>query len=242
MNPSLDFTQLNLTSAAIEIRYDNAFILWDRAGMIWSKANLTWFGLKSIQAEPNVTRFIINDRFDIMMSLDRSHLIDTKPTSSLKEFIEYSPTFLNLVMDSLDINKLGRIGFRLIYKKYFKDKDTAANAISSSNMMAIPTGKYFNIQGKVFSPVYSLIWEGESTAAKITLKAAGEKIDFNAPTGLEDEIPSVHVIKYAVIYDIDYYTINSVSKGQFNVKDWIEQAYHLIKRDSKYFIGLSNVS
>jgi len=240
MSSSIDFSNLKLTSATIEIRYDNAYILWDRSGMIWSKASQAWLGLKTTQAEPNVSRFIINDRFDVMVSLDRSHLIDTKPTSSLKEFIEYAPIFLNLVMDSLEINKIERIGFRLIFKKYFKDKDMAANAIVSSKMMNVPTGKYFNIQGKVLSPVYSLVWEGESTAAKVTLKAADTKIDFNVPSGLEDEIPPVHLTKYEVLYDIDYYTINAVSRGQFNVKDWIEQAYHLIKRDSKNFIGLSN--
>lgn len=46
--------------------------------------------------------------------------------------------------------------------------------------------------------------------------------------------------KYEVIYDIDYYTIKTVSRGQFNVKDWIEQAYHLIKRDSKNFMVLDH--
>jgi hypothetical protein len=240
MNSSLDFSQFKLTSATIEIRYDNAYILWDRAGLIWSEANLAWFGLKANQAEPNVTRFVINDRFDVMVSLDRSHLIDTKPTSSLKEFIEHAPTFLNLVMDSLNINKLERIGFRLIYKKYFKDKDTAAGTIIDSKIMTVPTNKIFNIQGKVLLPSYSFVWEGESTAAQIMLKAVDRKIDFKVPVGLEDEIPPVHLTKYEVIYDIDYYTIKTVSRGQFNVKDWIEQAYHLIKRDSKNFMVLDH--
>lgn len=239
MSQSLDFTQLKLVSATIEIRYDTAYILWDRAGLIWSKASLKWQDLKINQADPNTTRFIINDRFDLLVSLDRIHIIDSKPTANLKEFIEYADIFINLVMESLDIAKLTRIGFRLIYNKYFPDKNMAAEALVSSKMMVVPKSKFFNIQGKVLSPVYSLIWEGESTAVKVTLSARDKKVEFNAPPGLE-EVPSVNVTKHDVLYDIDYYTIKPVSKGQFNVREWIEQTYQLIKRDSKYFMSLSN--
>lgn len=240
MSSTLDFTHLKLISATIEIRYDNAYILWDRAGQIWSKASNAWDGLKASHVEPNISRFMINDRFDVSVSLDRAHLIDTKPTSSLKELIEYSPKFLNLVMDCLDVNKLQRIGFRLIYNKYFEDKELAANAIVSSKLMTVPTGKYFNIKGKVLLPSYSIVWEGESTAVKLAILARDRKVEFNAPSGLEEELPSVHSTKYDVAYDIDYYTINAVSRGQFNVKDWVEQAYHIIKRDSINFMDLSN--
>lgn len=239
MSAPLDFTQLKLTSATLEIRYDKAYILWDRAGRIWSKASLEWKNLKTNQAEPNVTRFTIEDRFDLLVSLDRAHLIDLKPTSSLKEFVEYATIFINLVMESLDISKLTRIGFRLIYNKYFLDKNMAAEALVSSKMMVVPKGKFFNIQGKVSLPIYSLTWEGESTGVRVTLSARNKKIELNVPPGM-DEITSVDITKYEVLYDIDYYTINTVSRGQFNVKDWLDQTYQLIKRDSKFFMDLGN--
>ncbi|MEN6373832.1 MAG: hypothetical protein ABFD75_03485 [Smithella sp.] len=239
MSTSLDIAQLKLTSATVELRYDKAYIIWDRAGFFWSEISLNWPDSKINQVEPNISRFIINDRFDLMLSLDRSHIIDLKPTSSLKEFTEYASIFLNLVMESLNISKLTRIGFRLVYNKYFPDKNRAADTLVSTKMMVVPQGKIFNIQGKVVQPKYSLTWEGESTAAKVTLFTREKKIEITVPPGVED-VHSINITKYELIYDIDYYTISPVSRGQFNVKDWIEQAYQLIKRDSKFFMDLGN--
>ena len=39
MAPVLDLSQLKPYRATIEVRYDNAYLLWDRAGQIWAKLN-----------------------------------------------------------------------------------------------------------------------------------------------------------------------------------------------------------
>lgn len=236
MPAKLDLSQLKLCRAVIEIRYDNAYTLWDRAGLIWSKACSIWAGLKTIKAEPNTTTFILNERFELSVSIDKAHLIDAKPSSSLKEFMENAELFVNLVSDSLDIAQFTRLGFRLIYSKVFPDKITAANTLISSKMLIIPEGKHFNIEGKPLLPKYSLTWEGESTGVRVTLVAQEKKVDLDVPLGIEEFSP-VHIKKHEVIYDIDYYTMKSVSKGQLNVTEWISQAYHLIKRDSQFFMG-----
>ena len=76
MTTVLDLAQLKLRQAAIEIRYDNAYVLWDRAGLIWSRASAEWSKLRMIEAAPNITKFILNDRMELEVKLDRAHLID----------------------------------------------------------------------------------------------------------------------------------------------------------------------
>lgn len=103
-------------------------------------------------------------------------------------------------------------------------------------MIGIPSGKHFNIEGQVLMPTYSLRWEGESTGVRVNLTAQNKTIDLNVNPGVE-EITPVHVERSEVVYDIDYYTLKNTKKGQLNVREWISQAYHLVKRDSNVFMG-----
>lgn len=220
----------------MEIRFDNAYILWDRAGLVWSKVSSAWPNLKMGKAEPMVTTFVFDDRYELTLRLDKAHLIDLRPSSSLKEFMVNAELFVSLVADSLDITEFTRLGFRLIFSKKFQNKTEAANALISTKMISVPSGKHFNIEGKVLMPNYSLRWEGDSTAVRVKLTAQDKKIDLNVGPGVE-EITPVHIERSEVIYDIDYYTLKNTKRGQLNVKEWISQAYHLVKRDSNVFMG-----
>lgn len=236
MKNSLDLSSLKLTQATMEIRFDNAYMLWDRAGLVWSKASSIWTNLKMGKAEPMVTTFIVDDRYELSIQLDKAHFIDMQPISSLKEFMVNAELFVALVVDSLDITEFTRLGFRLLYSKKFQDKTEAANAFISTKLINAPRGKHFNIEGKILMPNYSLRWEGESTGVRVKLTAQDKKIDLTVGPGVEEILP-VHVERSEVIYDIDYYTLKNTRKGQLNVKEWISQAYHLIKRDSNVFMG-----
>ena len=236
MNDSLSLSNLKLLQATIEIRYNNAYLLWDRSGLIWSKASSKWVNLKIVKADPMVTNFLIDDRYEASVQLEKAHFIDLKPSSSLKEFIANAELFVTLVADTLDLTEFTRLGFRLIYYKRFNNKVEAADSLISTKMINVPSGKHFNIEGKVLTPKYSLKWEGESMGVRVELSAQNKKIDLDVKPGME-EIAPVHVERFEIVYDIDYYTLKNTTKGQLNVKDWISQSYHLIKRDSKVFMG-----
>jgi len=236
MNASLDLSRFKLNHATIEIRFNNAYILWDRAGLIWSKASSKWANLKMGKAEPMVTTFIIDDRYEMSVKLDKAHFIDLKPSSSLKEFMANAELFVTLVAGTLDITEFTRLGFRLIYRKKCDDKVKAADALISTKRINVPRGKHFNIEGKVLMPSCSLRWEGESTGVRVVLSAQDKRIDLDVTPGVE-EIDPVHIEQSEVVYDIDYYTLKNTTIGQLNVKEWISQAYHLIKRDSDVFMG-----
>jgi hypothetical protein len=236
MQKSIDLSNLKLTQATMEIRFQNAYILWDRTGLVWSKASSEWPNIKMGKADPMVTTFTLDDRYEIALKLDRAHLVDMQPSSSLKELMENSEIFVNLVADCLDITEFTRLGFRLIFSKKFQDKTEAANALILTKVMSVPIGKHFNIEGQVLMPEYSLKWEGESTGVRVKLSAQDKKIDLNVVPGVE-EITPLHIQHSEIVYDIDYYTLKNTKRGQLNVKEWISQAYHLVKRDSKVFTG-----
>ena len=236
MDTKINFLDLKLRQAVLELRYDNVFELWDRAGTLWTKYSSMWPDLKPGKIEPSDTTFLLENQYDLAVKLDKAHIMDYKPSSNLDKFIERSDSFTKLVSKTLEILFFNRIGFRLIYTKAFSDKLLAANAVTSTKNIHVPEGRHFNINGKVFLPGYSIVWEGESAGIRISLKAQDRKIDFEAPPSVA-EIESIHLEKHELLYDVDYYTLGKVAIDQLNLKDWIQQIYHLIRRDSNYFLG-----
>lgn len=236
MATEFDLSQFTLRQAVFEIRYKEAYLLWDRAGQLWEAANNKWPNLKWVDIKPAKQLFKLNDTYELNVELSKAHLSDTKPSSSLKNFIEHSESFLNLATQTLNISEFTRLGFRLIYIRDYPDKISAANSMLDTKMIKTPEGKHFNISGKVLLPMYSLRWESETKGVRVTLQVQDKKIEFEAPIGLK-EVPSINLEKYELIYDIDYYTLAPIVKGQLKIKEWLSEAYQLIKRDSKVFMG-----
>ena len=62
------------------------------------------------------------------------------------------------------------------------------------------------------------------------------KILLDAPLG-ETALERVEKETFELIYDIDYFTVGTVDVGKFRASDWIPNATHVIRRDSKVFLG-----
>jgi hypothetical protein len=236
MTKSLNLDDFKLFQAVFEARYEKAYFLWDKSGEVWTAINQEWHTLKAEIIEPNNTTFLIDNKFQISVNIDKTSVIDLKPSSSLNDFTEVANKAFNIITTILRIEKFNRIGFRLIFIRDFPDKESSANAFIDTNLITIPKGKHFNIEGKVLLPTYKFNWESKSTTVRISLEVRDRKIDFDAHPSL-DEIDSLHITKHELVYDIDYYTLDIVSIGQLNIKEWITQTYHIIKRDSRNILG-----
>lgn len=235
MASTLTLDGFKLFQATFEIRYDEAFLLWDRAGVIWSTVSREWPHIKCNKAEPNNTTFTV-DNCQLSATLDKAHIIDLKPTSSLSEFINKTSKFVSILNDQLSIKQFKRIGFRLIYVRKYPDEEAVAKALIEIQNLKTPNGKCFNINNKVLKPTISYHLEDDTSSVRIALEARETKVNVE-PDPRVEELTPIHIVKNELIYDIDYSTIGVVSIGQLNVKEWINQIYHLIKRDSNHILG-----
>ncbi len=236
---SFDLDSFKLDQAVMEIRYGKAFVLWDRYGRILSELNSKWPDLKMREAKEKNQIFRINGRYDAGADLEKAYFIDLTPASTLKEFKIDADFFLSLIIKTLDIKELSRLGFRLVFRKKFHDKIEASESWTSMKMMSVPHGKHFNIQGKVMEPNYSIRWEGESTGVRTMLYVQNRQFDLDPEPYLE-EIEPIHIERHDLVYDIDYYTLKNILAGQLNIPEWISQVNHLIRRDSNGFFNQMN--
>jgi hypothetical protein len=236
MGSSIRIEDFKLFNATFEVRYDNAYILWDSAGKIWSEVGKKFNKMTLEKAEPNVTSFLVDDRFKASVLLDKFYIIDVAPQSSLKDFISASDVFAGIVSKFLEIKVFTRIGFRLVFLKEFASKSGAADMLLDSGLIKVPQGKIMNIESHVTLPQISYSLEGDNYSARILLQAREKKIDFEAPPEVK-ELESVHVVKNELLFDLDYSTTKNVSIGQLDIKEWLSQAYHVIRRDSSVLFG-----
>lgn len=244
---SLDLDQFSLFSATFEARSLPKFLQWDRAGLLTTGIFETQPGWDLIVATPDNITLKLEDRYTLAMALKTSGVAeehtsfavtDEKPKASLSGFIECVGRCLDVACDILEITEFTRIGLRLMFMKEYPDMSKASDAIFRTGLMKFPSTNLFGIDGKPASPTYILKWESEKNGTMIHLAAETRKIQFTPPA----EMVGVDAFKreYSrLLYDFDYYTKATVSRGQLQVADWINSALHLARRDStKVFEGL----
>lgn len=232
----LKFADFTLKRAIYEARYENAYLLWDFTGRIWNAMGKVFQNINMSKVEPNMTTCFADNQYELSVKIDRAHIIDLKPKSNLKDFIEKASDFVEIISELIEIKYFNRIGFRSIYIKEFESKKAAADEMLSSNLLEFSNEKHFNIEGVIQLPKYSFIWEGKSVSARITLNAQEKNINFEPPLDTE-ELKPINIKKNELAFDIDYFTTGGVKSGQLNVKEWISQAHHAIKRDAQGYLG-----
>jgi hypothetical protein len=232
----LRIDDFEVKQVAFEVRYANAYLLWDHAGALWAEAARIWPDLEIREAKPGVTIFSRPGKNDISVRLDKANFTFLRPKRNLDEFRANAATLIQLVCRQLEITDLSRIGFRIFYEKTYPDLHAASRAILDTVSIPAPPGKHFGIEGKYNSPEYTLRLEGKSTGMRFNMAARTGRLDFDAPWEI-DELESIHKEFHQVAFDIDYYTLAPVSIGQLNIQEWINNAYHVIKRDAHAFWG-----
>jgi hypothetical protein len=102
--------------------------------------------------------------------------------------------------------------------------------------MKVPSGKHFGIEGQSKEPHYALRWEGNALGVTVNLRTQARKFLVEPPLA-DQAFDRIEKETFDLDYDLDYYTMVPASVGQFRAKEWIEQAMHVIQRDSKVFLG-----
>lgn len=230
----LKLSDLTLESISFEARYDDGFLFWDKSGHVWDEMKRKLDKLQIRKAEPATTLFTMPNGYQLVAGLDRCYVQVTASDISMPEFVENSDLLLSCVCKHLALRKFSRLGARFIYAKRFESKKDSTGAVLSLNAMKIPVGKHFGIQGNVVGPEYRVRWETEKVGLYIQITDQTQTVNFEPPALIE-EIKAIKEDRFRMVYDVDYYTKSVVLLDQLNVKEWINNIHHLIKRDSDVF-------
>lgn len=234
----LDLSSFKLQRITLEIRYDNAFLIWDHAGIITRELSRNFPELKlKGQPQPNLQSAELGPGLSSSVLIDKAFIVSIYPTHSLEEFRVAADFFFSVVIRFLEISDLTRIGMRLIHEKKFETRDDVAKFLASSLPMLNREGDFFSVsKGGLKDADLSLRWEGDSTGCLVRIQSQDQKVEIDIPAEFRD-VNFPEVKRTAAIADIDYYAHLPTPVTKFRASAIIENWTKVVRRDLGSFLG-----
>jgi hypothetical protein len=231
-----------IRTVTFELRYERNYQHWDRAGRFWQTWLKNYPDTQLATANPNDIVFA-GSKLRAQSGIERSHIMFSKPGLNLKEFIPAAASFTETLTEVLEISSFRRIGFRVIYARRYPSIREATDAVLSLGLLkTIPPESFGIEEGHAHLPEYANRLEGPGLGVMFRIKAQEMNVSLEPPAELSDsDMVAIKSTFQEVVLDIDYYTTSVVLLSQFRTKDWLEAAYHAIRRDSPRLIGGINV-
>lgn len=235
----IDLGTMNIARVLLEVRFDNAYLIWDRAGQLWSAATKRWPTIENQEAQPGQILFIHPEKFKFETRLERCSIAAYSPNRTLSTFTEYADEFISLVIETLEIIEFTRIGFRIIFHQEYDSREESTASVAELRAINASPGPHFSKDERPVEINYLYRLEGEVTGTTVRVKSVRKNLDVAIPfdisfMGAESISKSMHLVEI----DIDFYTVQSAAVSQIDVREWISDAYHEIKRGAKSLLGI----
>lgn len=234
--PELSWSEFEPFSAAVEIRFDHAYLLWDRAGALWAEVRRTLKDLEPVQGSPNQTVFRIGRRWQFACEMERARVIDQQPDRSVEEIASKAHALFDGIRRVLEVSTYKRIGFRPQFRRVFERVEDASAALLNSGVISFPERQVFGNEGQPSFPEVAVRWNGKAHSVTQRIKVEERRAEVSLPGGPDiDKLVTVKkesVVTWSLDMDIDYFTVGEVLTTQWNSEEWLRQAMHVIRRDS----------
>jgi hypothetical protein len=228
--PLSSFQRLQVT---LELRFDEAFILWDRTGALWETVRRQFKVLKHTQVTPSQTGFNGDGRFAMTVALDRAVITDHKPSGGATATFDVMSTFTETVLRVLQVTMLKRVGTRFIYSHRCKDAEDARAKLAKALPLSFGGAEFFNIKPERVAPLVKVdVGDGE-LGYTVQLNANERKYEFAPPPevsalNLELQGETFHEL----VLDFDFFTARPMPTESLDIRLWLSGWNKALGRDA----------
>jgi len=221
-----DFKPLSVTC---ELRYKNAFLIYDRTGQVLRDLSETFTDIAVSAAAPQQTAFQAEEgTFTLEIGVCR--FTTSRFDRGAENFAKHCKAFFDSVASRLQIDVFTRIGLRFIARMDFKSLEESRAALASMSLANLRPTKRFNSSD---SPTEILLrWEDDAIGALFRLRAESNDLKVSAPPELRDHVPNIDKKIIGLTLDIDYYTVASVEREQWDSQEWVLQKLRIIRKEA----------
>ncbi len=230
----LSVADFKATNAVCELRYENAYLIYDRTGLVCHEARAFYTNCNVVTASPNQTIFQAEEGA-FALELSQCRFSTNKPDHSLEKFAGHCKTFFDSVTIHLDVRVFTRVGFRITFRKDYKDLDEAKATLNSLKLVNLRAEERFGAAPEPHEIFFR--WEGNQVGAMLRLKAESGKIDIILPPELEAEKSEIHKSFNGLTLDVDYYTVAPVERSQLDASAWILRSARTIRKNVDAIFG-----
>ena len=217
----------------MELRYDEAFVLWDRTGALWEAVRRQFKALKHTNVSPNQSTFIGDGRFGLSVALDRAIITDHKPSGGAKSTTEVMAKFADIVIQELQVPVLKRVGTRFIHRARCKDADDARAKLRQALPIQIGGATFFNIKTDQFSPHLKIDVSDGELGYTVQFHVNKRNYEFEVPPEMADlEFDQVKKTIDELVFDIDFFTAQPIPTESFDGAVWLSGWHKAIAKDA----------
>jgi hypothetical protein len=228
----LDF---KLRQATCELRYPDAFLIFDKTGDIYHELGKKFTNLKSDAATPAQTQMTADEGV-ISVEQQILRLTDNDPDLVLEKFAPNFKTLFDCVVDRLDLVAFTRIGLRQLFFKSYESAQQSEAALNALRLVQTGAEKRFGA-GPNIAELF-IRWEDKELGAVFRIKAEKGSLDAKFPFELGMAEKSIHKEFHRLVMDIDYYTIATVERDQWDPVTWITQSARIVRKEADRFLSL----
>lgn len=225
-----------LERAACEVRFATALMHWDRAGTVWTEMHRQQPDLALVVADPAKVHFRLGRSIELVSELDKLHVTVYAPRTGLDDLADVAATFFDVALAQLQVSELTRVGLRLFYFHRCQDMAAATEAFLATGCAAVPPSPHFVVDGKPTVLQYSARIEGEEKGVTVRISVEHRRMEFEPPPGISWLQPTQDE-SFGLLYDVDLFTRAPIGIEQLDLREWINQGRHVVRRDSGAFLA-----
>jgi hypothetical protein len=125
----IDFSDFQIDTATIELRYDPALLLWDKSGAIWTEV-LSYFPELRLQTAAPLQQVFESRQTRAVVELEAFRVI-SRGVDAEPLVVNVAQRMLQVCTDRLGISVFTRIGYREIRGRKFAESEEAVSTVSS---------------------------------------------------------------------------------------------------------------
>jgi uncharacterized protein (TIGR04255 family) len=221
-----DFKPVNVTC---ELRYRNAYLVYDRTGHVIKDVSEAFTNVVVQAAAPQQTAFT-SDEGSFTLEIGACRFTAARFERNGETFARQCKLFFGSAANELEIGVFTRIGLRYISRLEFKTLQESKAALASMMLANLKPTKRFNSSDSPTEVMFR--WEDEAIGAVFRLRAETADIKISAPPELRDYVPAVDKNIIGLTLDIDYYTVATVEREQWDAREWIVEKLRIIRKEA----------
>lgn len=224
----LSLEDFKIDRQVFEAKYPPNYLLWDRSGEMWATIARDFDGLKLVSAVPNTTQF---ESASFYLVVEQEVLrITSKDDTPTEKLIENAQSFFKVVVRFLEIELFTRLGLRTIWGKRFGTLTEVREAIKDFQMVRDFRAEEFGLKPNPPGVDLKITSEDKENGITIGLRTEKRHMEPQIPWEFQSDYDWTPKDRFALVVDVDYFTVSQVRKDQLDAEEWIGSSLRRIKK------------
>lgn len=204
-----DVNSLVLERLVYEVRFERGYLYWDNCGKIWNELVAKFPELEMATVSPQEAKFNYKEEnIDVSFSANQISINQLYP-SNLKLYTKIADEVFNVIISSLKIETLTRIGNRFFYLLKVGSSEESIDIINKIGCFNDISKRISNYGDKIINPNLKFtITKGDEKGYIVNINHLERNLDVSLPKIIKYDTSKF--LSKALQLDIDFHTLKPV--------------------------------